>query len=128
MSRGCSRASVLLPVMSQNLVAHRAACSGEVSRASIFFPRLSGSVSARKAADRVDRDPAQKLSVAAQVGRYDVEAAKFGEDFPVDIVDLGQLRIMEPGGRGHGHQDADRQHVAAIGYDDRSVAGPQSLN
>ena len=46
---GCSSACVLLPVMSQNLVAHRAACSGCASSSSIIFSRFFGSLSARNA-------------------------------------------------------------------------------
>ena len=122
--------------MSQNFVAHSAACSGWASNSSIFRARLSGRVSARKArtssrrrqrADGVDGDAAQEFGVAGQVGRHDVEALELGEDLAVDVVDLGHVRVAEAGRGFHRHQDAHRQHVAAIGDDDGRVAGPQRL-
>ncbi len=129
---GFSSESVLLPVMSQNLVAHRAACIGWASSSSIFFVRLSGRLSARKArtssgvgrrADGVDGDAAEEFGVARQVRRHHVQPAELGEHFAIDVVDLRHVRILEPGRQLAGHQDADGQDVAAVG-DDRSPCRP----
>src|SRR5438105_1939431 len=54
---GARRVLVLLPVMSEKRVAHRAACSGWASRASILRARLSGERSARKARTSADAHP-----------------------------------------------------------------------
>src|SRR5262249_47864935 len=77
-----------------------------------------------QAAGGVDADAAEELGGGGQLRGGDVEPAQLGEDLAVDVVDLRRPGVLEAGRRGHGHHHAHGQDVAAVGDDDRGVAGP----
>ena len=102
-----------------------------------FLDALVGTLVRRKGADLigrrqpangVDRHAAQELSVGAQIGRYHVEQPEPGENFAIDVVALGDLRVGEAGGQLHRHQHPHGLDVSPVGDDDRRAAGPEAFH
>ena len=129
---------MLLPVMSQNFVAHRAACIGCGQQ----LVDLAGAL-VRPAVGEERREPPagvgsepmvsmvtrrrNSLSLG-QVGRHDVEPSQLGEDFAVDVVVYRNFRVHKVFCDCDGDERPCRGHLSAVRDDDRRLAGLLGLD